>query len=152
VAPPDPTAFFVNAVPTSGPRFSLTGSTTFSSVNINMTGIAGYQGNLFRQHRWRSGGFTYTISGFTPGSNQTITLGFSETHLPNCGTGRRIFSVVANGATFLSNLDIFTMVGCRAPHVMTRTARVNTLGQIVLAFVPNRQNPFVSFIDIKRTV
>jgi hypothetical protein len=52
---PDATAFFVDADPTSGPRFSLSSSTTFSRVNDNIGGVSNYQGDLFRQHRWRSG-------------------------------------------------------------------------------------------------
>jgi hypothetical protein len=90
---PDATAFFVDADPTSGQRFSLTRSTTFSSVRTNIAGTLRYRGGLFRQHRWRSGGFTYTISGFTPGSTQAISLGFAETYQPNCGIGKRVFSV-----------------------------------------------------------
>jgi hypothetical protein len=148
VAVPDTTAFFVDADSTSGPRFSLSRSTTFSYIKNNIAGISNYQGDLFRQHRWRSGGFTYTISGFTPGSNQAIALGFAETYQRNCGVGKRVFSVVANGVTLWSNLDIFAVAGCKAPYVATKTATANALGKIELTFVSNRQNPFVSFIDI----
>jgi Malectin domain len=148
LAAPDLSAFFVDARLNGGPRFSLSRSTTLSSVNVNMAGTARYQGDLFRHHRWRSGGFTYTISGFTPGSAQSITLGFAETYQPNCGTGKRVFSVVANGATLWSNLDIFAIAGCKAPYVATKTATANALGSIELTFVSNRENPFVSFIDI----
>jgi Malectin domain len=146
----DATAFFADADPTSGSRFSLTRSTTYSSVRTSIAGTLRYQGDLFRRHRWRSGGFTYTISGFTPGSTQAITLGFAETYQPNCATGKRVFSVAANGATLWSNLDIFAVAGCQAPYVTTQTATVNALGQIELAFVSSRQHPFVSFIDIVR--
>jgi Malectin domain len=152
VAIPDMTAFFVDADPTNGPRFSLTSSTTYSSISSNMAGIAGFNGNLFRQHRWRTGGFTYSISGFTPGSSQAVTLGFAETYQPNCGAGKRVFSIVANGATVSSNLDIFAVVGCKTPYVIGTTVKVNAFGKIELTFAPNRQNPFVSFIDIKRAI
>jgi Malectin domain len=152
VSVPDMTAFFVDADPTSGPRFLLTSSTTYSSISSSMAGTAGYNGNLFRQHRWRSGGFTYSISGFTPASSQAVTLGFAETYQPNCGAGKRVFSIVANGATVSSNLDIFAVVGCKSPYVIATTVKANALGKIDLTFSPNRQNPFVSFIDIKRAI
>jgi Malectin domain len=152
VAVPDLTAFFVDARSNSGARFSLSRSTTFSSVSINIAATASYQGDLFRHHRWRSGGFTYTISGFTPGSTQSITLGFAETYQPNCGTGKRVFSVVANGATLRSNLDIYAIAGCKTPYTATKIATANALGNIELTFVSNRENPFVSFIDITSAI
>jgi hypothetical protein len=44
---------------------------------------ARYSGDLCRHHRWRSGVFTYTISGFSPGSTLAISLGFAKTVILN---------------------------------------------------------------------
>jgi Malectin domain len=109
----------------------------------------GYQADLFRHHRWRSGGLTYVMTGFKPGSSQSITLGFAETHAASCSKGKRIFSVLANGGALWSNVDVFAASGaCRTALVLTKTAKADARGSIELRFVAVKQNPMVSFIDI----
>jgi Malectin domain len=139
--------FFVDARTKSGPQFTLT-STTLTTTGDSIAGTVGYQGDLFRHHRW-SKGFTYTISGFVPGTSYAVTMGFAETFQPNCGTGKRVFSVFANGATVLSSLDVFALVGCKKAYTTTQTVVAGANRKMELKFVAVKQNPFVSFIDVK---
>jgi Malectin domain len=139
--------FFVDARTKSGPQFTLT-STTLTTTTDSIAGTVGYQGDLFRHHRW-SNGFTYMISGFVPGTSYAVTMGFAETWQPNCGTGKRVFSVFANGAAVLSSLDVFALVGCKMAYTTTKTVVANANGKVELKFVAVKENPFVSFIDVK---
>jgi hypothetical protein len=59
-----------------------------------------------------------------------------------------VFTIVVNGATLWSNLDVFATAGCEIPFVTTKTATANALGKVELKFLSGRQNTFVSFIDI----
>jgi hypothetical protein len=83
----------------------------------------------------------YTIAGFVPSALHTVTLGFAEMHQPNCGIGKRVFNIVANDVQVVSNLDVFSVAGCKRGFTSTHTVTANE-------FVPVRENPFTSFIHI----
>jgi len=73
--------------------------------------IAGTNDQLLYQYQetdTSSGsGFTYTIN--VPSGSYFLRLLFAET--VNTGAGQRVFDVTANGATILSNFDIFAAAG-----------------------------------------
>jgi hypothetical protein len=76
----------------------------------------------------------YTVN--LPNGNYTVNLYFCENWVdstfPNGGVGFRVFSVQANGATIVSNLDVFATVGRNVALVKTATVSV-TNGQLVLS-------------------
>ena len=81
----------------------------------------------------RYGEFTYTISGRTPGSTQSVTLYFAEVYWT--AAGQRTFNVAINGTTVLSAFDIFAAAGGvnkAIARVFTTTA--NASGQVVIQF------------------
>src|SRR5580704_5514637 len=59
--------------------------------------------SLYQTERY--GGFTYTFTGLPVGSPYAVTLKFSEDYWT--AAGQRIFNVILNGKTVLSNFDIF---------------------------------------------
>jgi fibronectin type 3 domain-containing protein len=81
----------------------------------------------------REGGFTYTIPNLTAGSSHTITLYFVEQYWT--ATGKRVFSVTANGTTAISNLDVYATAGADYKAIQKSfTATASSSGQIVLQF------------------
>jgi hypothetical protein len=87
---------------------------------------------IYQTYRY-GGGFTYTIPGLTVGGNYTIRLHFAETYWT--AAGKRLFNVAINGATVLSNFDIFaTGGGANIAVVKDFLATANANGAIVIAF------------------
>src|SRR5260370_11871299 len=62
---------------------------------------------VYRTERW--GPTTYTIPNLTPAASYTVRLHFAETAVT--AAGHRAFNVAINGATVLSNFDIFAAAG-----------------------------------------
>ena len=81
----------------------------------------------------RYGAFTYTFTGLPVGSAYAVTLKFSEDYWT--AAGQRIFSVILNGKTVLSNFDIFADSGGEyIADDKTFNTTVNSSGQIVIQF------------------
>jgi hypothetical protein len=81
----------------------------------------------------RYDGFTYTFSGLPVGSTYAVTLKFAEDYF--AAAGQRIFNVILNGTTVLSNFDIFADSGGEyIADDKTFSTTVNTSGQIVIQF------------------
>ena len=96
----------------------------------------------------RSGVFTYTIPGLTPGATYTVLLHFAETYFNTKGS--RQFNVAINGTTVLTNLDIYATVGLDTALLETFTATANSSGQIVIAFTQGAANqPLVMGIETR---
>ena len=96
----------------------------------------------------RVGTFTYTIPGLAAGAQYAVLLHFAETYFATAGS--RAFDVAINGATVLTNLDIYATVGTDAALVETFTATANASGQIVIAFTNGADNqPVVSGIEVR---
>jgi hypothetical protein len=92
----------------------------------------------------RIGNFKYTFSGLVANSSHTFTLYFVENF--QTASGKRIFTVSSNGAAVpsLTNVDIFALTGARFKAIQrTFTATANSSGQIVLTFVPSKDNASV---------
>jgi hypothetical protein len=96
----------------------------------------------------RHGQMTYTMGGFTPGSNRTVTLYFVEHYFSS--PGQRLFNVIVNGSQVLTNYDIFADAGGQyvaVAHSFTTTA--NSSGQVVVQFATGSANsPMVNGIVV----
>ncbi len=102
---------------------------------------------VYQTYRY-GGGFTYTIPGLTVGGNYTVRLHFAETYWT--AAGKRVFNVAINGATVLSNFDIFSSAG--GPNIAVVKdfpATANASGAIVIAFSTGTADvPRVNGIEI----
>ncbi len=96
----------------------------------------------------RYGEFTYTIPGFPAGSAQSVTLYFAENFLS--AAGLRSFGVTINGATALSDFDIFAEAGAaRRAVARTFSTTADTEGRVVIQFLrTGADNPKVDAISI----
>jgi Malectin domain len=149
-AAPVTTGLFVQASNTSGSRFTITGTTKLNNAPNGTipSGVVGYNANLFSSHRWSASNFSYSFSGFTPGSRHTMTLGFAETYQPNCAAGKRVFHIHVNGVLVISNFDTFAAGGCMAAYITTLTVAASSNGTIDVGLVKIQENPFVSLLHI----
>lgn len=111
-----------------------TGST--SATIAGTTDQAEYQ-------TYRYGTFSYSI----PVQNGTYTLYLKFMEPYETAVGQRIFSVSANGATIISNLDIYSQVGKNTALQLSFTVTV-TNGTLNLSFTPTANNAIVSAIAI----
>jgi hypothetical protein len=88
---------------------------------------------------------TYTIPNLS--GAQTVTLYFAETYVT--AAGQRLFNVSINGATVLSNFDIYASAG-GSNRAIARTFNVtaNSSGQVVIAFTAQTENPKINGITV----
>jgi Malectin domain/Calcium-binding EGF domain len=139
------TSIFIDALPESGPRFTVT-SSHYHYAGQTVLGTSLYDGDLFRPQRYSShtGGLTYSIWGFVSGAAYSVTLGFSE--ISACETGRRIFDVLANGELLLSSFEIYPAAGCDTGYATTHTVVANAQGEIEVKLAG--EHATISFIHI----
>jgi hypothetical protein len=91
--------------------------------------------------------FTYTIGGFTAGSNQTVRLHFCETFFTTAGS--RVFNVSINGTQVLTNFDIVAASGGEnIANIQQFTEPANASGQYVITFTSVTNNALISGIEI----
>ena len=96
----------------------------------------------------RAGTFSYTVKGFAPGSNHTVTLYFVEPTFD--GVGSRLFNVSINGKAVLSNFDVFLAAGdMDTPVAESLAAAADSTGQYVIAFTPVLNDAVLSGLQIK---
>jgi len=121
-----------------------TNSAIDTSAVVNPAPAAVYQ-NV----RWAAS-FTYTIPGFTAGNPYTVRLHFCE--LTWTAANQRKFNVAINGASVLSNYDVFAAAGARFKAIAPQfNTTANGSGQIVIAFTqgsPVIDNPMIAGIEI----
>jgi len=119
-----------------------------STSAINVTGAGVNAAPMAVYQTARSGTPVYTIPGLAPGAQYTVLLHFAETYFT--AAGNREFNVSINGATVLTNLDIYAAVGANTALVEQFTATANSSGQIVVAFADGAENqPVISGIEIR---
>jgi hypothetical protein len=83
----------------------------------------------------------------TVGAQYTVRLHFAE--LYQTATGKRVFNVLINGTTVLSNFDIYAATGARYKAVVREfTATANASGQIVIKFNTVTDNATIQGIEI----
>ncbi|HEX3044976.1 MAG TPA: malectin domain-containing carbohydrate-binding protein, partial [Bacillota bacterium] len=124
-----------------GSTYSNTNTVDVSQITSNPPPAA-----LFNNERY--GAMNYTIPGLTAGNSYEVTLYFAETYLSSSGSRR--FNVSINGATALSNFDIYASAGGQNKAIARSfTATANANGQIVIQFTSVTENPKINGISIK---
>jgi hypothetical protein len=119
-------------------------STTDSIQTVNVP--KGVPMGVFEDSR--AGTFNYTVKGFAPGSNHTVTLYFVEPTFN--GVGLRLFNVSINGKPVLSNFDVFLAAGdMDTPVAESVAAAADSTGQYVIAFTPVLNDALLSGLQIK---
>jgi fibronectin type 3 domain-containing protein len=93
-------------------------------------------------------GFSYNLTGLTPGATYTVRLDFVEPTL--FGVGQRVFNVTLNGAAFLTNFDIYATAGNDGNTAVakTGTTTADATGQISISFTSVVQDPLVCAIQV----
>jgi hypothetical protein len=96
----------------------------------------------------RTGSFSYTVKGFAPNSNHTVTLYFVEPTFDSVGS--RLFNVSINGNAVLSNFDVFLAAGDNdTPLAEKISAASDSSGQYVITFTPVLNDAVLSGLQIK---
>jgi RHS repeat-associated protein len=82
---------------------------------------------------YRSGSFSYTLTGLTPSASYTLRLHFAD---PNStAAGQRQFDVSVNGSAALTNFDIYAAAGAADQAVVESIpATASAQGQVTIAF------------------
>jgi fibronectin type 3 domain-containing protein len=128
--------------------FTGGGANSVVTATVNLTQPGTNAAPMAVYQHGRSGVFTYTIPGLTPGNQYSVLLHFAETYFNTKGS--REFNVAINGTTVLTNLDIYAAVGLDAALLESFTATANSSGQIVIAFtVGAADQPLVMGIEIR---
>jgi YD repeat-containing protein len=76
-----------------------------------------------------------------------VRLHFAETYSGAFAVGARVFNVQLEGATALSNVDVFAEAGANTALVKTATTTVAD-GQLNIRFVHGADNPFINAIEV----
>lgn len=96
----------------------------------------------------RIGNLTYNFTGLVASSSHTFTLYFVENFFT--ASGKRVFTVRANGTAKLTNLDIYAATGARYKALQrTFTANADSTGKITLTFVPSVDNASIAGIILQ---
>jgi hypothetical protein len=120
-----------------GTQRTVTNTITISGIT-NPAPQAVYQSE-------RYGTSTYTFPSLTSGAQYTVRLHFAEL----TATGKRVFNVLINGTTVLSNFDIYAKAGGNYRAVLREfTATANASGQIVINFNTVTDNATIEGIEI----
>jgi hypothetical protein len=124
------------------------GGGTINHANvINLSGVTNPAPMAVYQSA-RVGNFSYTVSGFTPGSSHTVRLHFAETFFKT--TGSRTFNVSINGTTVLTNFDILATAGTIDKAVIEQFAEpASSTGNYVITFTSVINQSLLSGIEIQ---
>ena len=92
---------------------------------------------------------TYTLPSLVASASYTVRLHFAE--LYQTATGKRVFTLVINGTTVLSNFDIYSAAGGQYKAVVREfTTTANASGQIVIALTTVTDNATIGGIEVIR--
>jgi rhamnogalacturonyl hydrolase YesR len=95
----------------------------------------------------RDGNFTYTIGGFTSGTNYMVRLHFCETYWT--AAGKREFNVSINGTQVLTHFDIYAAAGGpNIANIQQFMEPANSNGEFVIQFTTILNNALVNGIEI----
>src|SRR5260370_4861867 len=135
------------ASPSVADEFFAGGGTINHANTIDLSGVTNPAPMAVYQTA-RTGNFTYTIPGCSPGSSQTVRLHFAETFFST--TGSRVFNVSINGTQVLTNFDIVAAAGAKNKAVVEQFngEAANSSGQYVITFTSVVNNSLVSGIEI----
>jgi hypothetical protein len=96
---------------------------------------------------YRFGTMTYTLPNLTPNAAYTVRLHFAESAFSS--TGSRLFNVLINGTTVLTDFDIIAVAGAANRAVVEQfNATATSTGQIAVQFVAHVNNPMINAIEI----
>ncbi len=122
------------------------GNTIHHANNINTSKVTNPAPAAVYQ-TGRDGSFTYSIGGFTAGTNYLVRLHFCETYWT--ATGKREFNVSINGKQVLTHFDIYaTAGGQNIANIEQYTEPANSSGQFVIQFTSIVNNSLVNGIEI----
>jgi fibronectin type 3 domain-containing protein len=95
-----------------------------------------------------NGAFTYAIPGLNAGQTYIVNLHFNEDWV-GIPTNGRIFNILINGATALSNFNIAaTAGGSNVANIQSFTATADPTGKITVAATAVTNNPIIAGIEI----
>ena len=125
----------------------FTGGTARTVTNtITTTGVTNAAPQAVYQTE-RYGSSTYTVTGLPASAPYTVRLHFAE--LFQTAAGKRVFNVLINGTTVLSNFDIFAAAGAAFKAVVRDfSANANASGQIVINFNTVTDNATIEGIEL----
>jgi hypothetical protein len=123
------------------------GGTINHANTINLSGVTNPAPMGVYQSA-RVGNFSYTLTGFNPGSSHTVRLHFAETFFKT--TGSRTFNVSINGTAVLTNFDIVAAAGTINKAVIEQfTETASSTGDSVITFTSVINQSLVSGIEIQ---
>jgi hypothetical protein len=136
--------------PTVSPFLSdrnVSGGSSSTSSSVSTTGvILPAPARVYQTLRF--GNFTYTVPGFTPGSNHAIRLHFAENRFTSAN--KRLFNVTINGTLVLASFDIFREAGGRLRVIVKEfPARASASGQIVIKLTTVKDNALLDGLEIE---
>jgi len=114
----------------------------YSTIGRNPTNAA--PAAVYQSERY--GNFSYTLGGLTANADYTVRLHFAEIYWT--ATGKRVFNVAINGASALSNYDIFAAAGASKAVVRDFAAKASGSGQITVQFSTVVDNAKCSGLEI----
>jgi hypothetical protein len=125
-----------------------TGGSNYSNTNtIDMSAVTNPAPQEVYQSE-RAGNFTYNFTGLGAGASYKIRLHFAEIY--HSAAGARMFNVLINGATVLSNFDVLAAAGAKNKAIVQEfTVPANLGGSIAVQFVTVTDNAKVSGIEIE---
>jgi hypothetical protein len=129
----------------------FTGGSTVTRANtIDMTAVNGNSPAptaVYQSQRFDTTSFSYTLPGFTASSWNQVRLHFADTHWT--AAGQRVFNVIINGKTVLSNFDIIQTVGAgNKALIESFTMQADMNGKYVMQFVKVTDAATVSGIEV----
>ncbi len=97
---------------------------------------------LLQDVRWKMSSYRVPLP---VAGTYDVTLGFAETAFR--ADGRRVFSVTAEGTSFVEDLDVHAAVGRDRAHTVTRTVAVRD-GALDLGFTATKDNAFLASLEV----
>jgi len=132
--------------PFGADQYASGGTQNSVSNAITVSGVTNAAPQAVYQSE-RYGNSTYTLPSLTASAAYTVRLHFAEIYWT--ATGKRAFNVAINGATALSNFDIYAAAGGNYKAVVRDFATTaNSSGQIVVNFTTVTDNASISGIEI----
>jgi hypothetical protein len=122
------------------------GGSTINHANTIDTSTAAHPAPAAVYQTARIGNFTYTFNGFPESRNATIRLHFAETFFSTAGS--RVFDVIINGTTVLSQFDILGVVAKNQAYEAEFFLPGSPSDQYVITFKSDVNNALVSGIEI----
>jgi len=138
-------ASYVNASAAGVRSYSTT-----SGISLDASVAPGAPSALFQTERWDSAGSTPEMQWNFPVANGTyeVRLYFAEIFTGIKNSGQRVFDVKIEGATKLSDYDIFDLTGGLNIGVMETFTTSVSDGNLTIEFLHVIENPKISGIEI----